>query len=219
MTKVIRRSRQELLAETQTQLRFLLKSAKDFDEGDLSEAKRLATGLRVLLHQTTNSHSLLFQIGGSLWRFKDTSSPYNERNLVTHTGLVALQASGQGSRFKAMLSDRPRPPTNTTYSEWWGVTPVIVPQNKKKVTRKQIVCWLANQDGGAHVDPVIDPRYYGLTKGDAHGWRTSINGIETALPGLIEESVRQIAHEALLTFRRKTPQCFPENVYSKYDVI
>jgi hypothetical protein len=44
------------------QLQFLASSASSFDQGALSESKRIALVIRVLVHDTPNSHSLLDQL-------------------------------------------------------------------------------------------------------------------------------------------------------------
>jgi hypothetical protein len=66
------------------QLRFLASSGRAFDQGELSESKRIALVIRVLVHDTGASHSLLAQLG-----IKDTlawadSAPVidNDPNIV-----------------------------------------------------------------------------------------------------------------------------------------
>ncbi|MFP3702034.1 hypothetical protein SB758_41815, partial [Burkholderia sp. SIMBA_013] len=56
------------------QLGFLKRSALAFDEGEASEAKRVAVSLRVLLHDTPASESLLkqMQLKDSI-RFRDSA--------------------------------------------------------------------------------------------------------------------------------------------------
>ena len=55
----IRQTEEELKSHLKEQIQFLLKSAQSYDEGFTSEAKRLAVVIRVLLHDTKKSKSLL----------------------------------------------------------------------------------------------------------------------------------------------------------------
>lgn len=53
----------ELMNHLYEQMAFLKRSAEHYDAGEFSEAKRLAATLRVLLHDTDRSVSLLSQLG------------------------------------------------------------------------------------------------------------------------------------------------------------
>src|SRR4051794_24926166 len=68
------RTQDELRQLLSEQVRLMRRSAKYFDEGDESEAKRLATHIRVLVHDTKASHSLLGLLGvKASMRFVDTT--------------------------------------------------------------------------------------------------------------------------------------------------
>lgn len=54
---------EELQAHLAEQLGFLERSADAFDNGYEDEAKRMATAIRVLVHDTNQSISLLKQLG------------------------------------------------------------------------------------------------------------------------------------------------------------
>ena len=66
----------ELMEHLNEQMGFLRRSAEHYDGGDFSEAKRLATTLRVLLHDSEKSKSLLTQLSvKDKLRFVDTAGP------------------------------------------------------------------------------------------------------------------------------------------------
>jgi hypothetical protein len=67
----------ELAAHLAEQLQFIEASADAFDKGFEGEAKRLAVTLRVLLHDTKSSRSLLGQLGRKNIDFLDTAIPFN----------------------------------------------------------------------------------------------------------------------------------------------
>ena len=54
-----RQTLDDLNSHLKEQIQFLLKSCQSYDEGFFSEAKRLAVVIRVLLHDTKDSYSLL----------------------------------------------------------------------------------------------------------------------------------------------------------------
>lgn len=67
-------------------------------------------------------------------------------------------------------------------------------------SRRDIVLAVANQDGGAHVDPELDEDYAALSKDNTLGWHFSVGGTETEFPdNPVPASIRQIAHEVLVT--------------------
>jgi hypothetical protein len=64
---------------------------------------------------------------------------------------------------------------------------------KNKFTRRDIVTYVANQDGGAHVDPELDESYATLTKMNSLGW-TDYNG-NKPLNNPAYQAIRTIANE------------------------
>jgi hypothetical protein len=76
-------------------------------------------------------------------------------------------------------------------------------------TRKDLVLSIANQDGGAHVDPQLDEDYAGLTRKNSIGWVAEIDGKiipNESNPALA--SIRQIAYKVLESLKRKLPEYF-----------
>jgi hypothetical protein len=84
MTKQTDEDFKRLLAE---QIHFLQKSAIEYDKGDFLEAKQMSVRLRVLLHDTNNSKSLLTHLGRKDIEFYDTST-YDKDNIFFSDGLV-----------------------------------------------------------------------------------------------------------------------------------
>ena len=65
------------------------------------------------------------------------------------------------------------------------------------ISREKLVLWMANTDGGSHVDPAVDRVYARLTRQSSIGWTVVYQGIERPLLGLEHASVRQVAWELL----------------------
>ena len=75
------------------QLRFLRNSSSSYDNGFEGEAKRLAVTIRILVHDTKNSTSLLHQLViKHKLKMLNTASPIIPNNLLGHQGLVIMKA-------------------------------------------------------------------------------------------------------------------------------
>jgi hypothetical protein len=200
-------TRTELEAHLDEQLGFLDRSAAAFDAGYEDEAKRLAVILRVLLHDTTQSHSLLEQLGRKNRDFYDTAfdtNPASHGDLVsnpTGAGLVAVATGVDAAKYVALLDHAPWF-KSLSFSAWWNA-PVLVDRAGRKWTRKDLVLTAANQDGGAHVDPALDETYYKLSRENALGSITVdlVTGVVRPVEGPERAAIRQIAHEVLKTLR------------------
>jgi len=157
-----RRSREDLLGLLAENPEFLRSSSAAFDSGYEAEAKRLAVVLRVLLHQTAQSHSILDQLGiKDRLDFLDSASPINPGNLLPTPGLVLMQMTttetGSAGRYIAPLDmERPAGTRMKAFAGWW-IDPVMKVEDTW--SRKELVLTLANKEGGAHVDPSLNDRY------------------------------------------------------------
>lgn len=122
------RSRLELLLPEQCD--YLMASAARFDEGYHHESKRLAVTLRVLVHDTRDSASLLGQLG-----VKDTLSyldadarkPAPPGTQVMYpvgwpVGLVGMRSTGGAGwdYFPMLDSDPDATKRRRSFADWWG---------------------------------------------------------------------------------------------------
>ena len=182
------------------QVHFLRSSCRAYDGGDESEAKRIAVHLRVLLHDTARSRSLLSQLGGQFnWRFADTAYRFNPQNLLAHHGLITIKMTGGpagDASFEPRCWSRTEVSPFIHFRLWWSSDVIFKDSEGERFTRKDVVLVVADQDGGAHVDPELDGAYAGLAKQGALGWRRA-GGPWLADP--VAPSLRQIAHEVLVT--------------------
>ena len=189
----------ELEKHLDEQLRFLESSAASFDGGFEGEAKRLAVTLRVLLHDTKQSHSLLGQLARRSEHFFDTALEFNPADLASHGGLVFVAVGPPRTRYVAMLDEVPASRLSP-FDQWWAA-PVFVDQARRILTRKDLVLTAANQDGGAHIDPGLDETYDKLSRENALGWVAVENGVARPMDGPERAAIRQIAHEVLKTLK------------------
>lgn len=190
------RTSEELEALLKEQLQFLQASADAFDGGFEGEAKRLAVSIRVLLHDTNNSHSLLGLLGKKDISFVDTALPETRGNELPHGGLVVMTLGGSKPRVLAPLDDTMTPATSLRFDAWWHAV-AFRDDKSKTLSRKDLILIAANQDGGAHVDPDLNETYARLSKDNSFGWVATTPAGTAPMPGPEKAAIRQIAHEVL----------------------
>lgn len=178
---------------------FIRRSSKSFDDGFADEAKRLATSIRVLVHDTSSSRSLLGQLRlKDTIRFKDTAGPFNIDNLLPSSNLTMMRMSDAGIEYLPHLDAGPPAcyqHPDLFFEEWWKRI-VLKDGAGEEWSRRDLVLKAANQDGGAHVDHSLDERYASLREDNSMGWIYS-NGASDSPPlnDPVLSSVRQIAWE------------------------
>ncbi|MBA2670092.1 MAG: SEC-C domain-containing protein [Gemmatimonadetes bacterium] len=201
MTGQIPQSRSDLEAHLEEQLGFLDRSAEAFDAGFHSEAKRMATAIRVLVHDTGRSRSLLAQLGGKGTLFCDTSIAPEPGNLLPHASLAGISFGPAGVGHVARLDgDDPSWFRWVEFDTWWNT--VVFKEECREMTRRGLVLSVADQDGGAHVDPTLNEMYARISRLNTLGrYGSSHTGVMVPLTRAELVSVRQIAHEILKTFK------------------
>ncbi|MFE4239829.1 hypothetical protein [Peribacillus butanolivorans] len=191
------------------QIDFLQNSCERFDKGVVSEGKRIAVGIRTLVHDTKNSVSLLthLDVKNKLYYF-NTAIPETQFGL---TGVRTTTEGGGKTEYVApldKLSEKRKEQPLITFNNWWTEMKVISDGNNK-FSRKDLIMNVANKDGGAHIDSKLNKSYTKLTREnslnvfhqDNSNQLTSVKGVELA-------SIRQIAFELIKTLSKKYPEYF-----------
>jgi len=90
------------------------------------------------------------------------------------------------------------------FAEWWRGK-VTRDAREALWSREALVLVVANEDGGAHIDPAMSENYHALTRENAMGWRFHAAGTnDDGMPftnGPVLASIRQIAWELEWTLR------------------
>ena len=204
----------ELRVRLKEQITNLEVSAARYDAGWPEEANRLAVTVRVLVHDTSMSSSLLQQMNVKhQMRWIDSNGGIDVRGAVLFSSLVIFQVSttaqGQELRIypipqsqileKGLLLD---------FETWWKTAPIMI-GNGEQITRSDVVGMLANQDGGAHVDlkknkfirllssiPSVAPFLSDETQGLSFGVSSGSN--EAMARSILRAAMRTIAEELWL---------------------
>jgi hypothetical protein len=193
---VVIQSDDELRRHLEEHIGFLKTSAELYDKGNLAEAKRLAVSLRVLLHDTPASKSLLGQLGMKGEPFCDTASGRPRTVITSYAGLVGMSFMGGPSKFVPHLNSGSH--RFLPFDQWWNA-PVIVDSKQREISRKRLVLAVCNKDGGAHVDPELDDIYADLSRSNSMRRLRSAGAGWEPIIGVEHASVRQVAHEVLRT--------------------
>lgn len=190
------------------QIYFLQKSARDYDNGDFIEAKKMSVTLRNLLHDTKGpTTSVLTHLGMKDIKFHDTSLEDNPNNLLPFNGLICYKVEVDPSKptivtYKAPL-DKGEPERYTRgkvdFNTWWN-RKILDDRSGNKLTRGNVVLTTCQQDGGAHVDAKITANYVKILKTYNVLPMSSI-GEGLILSNLIFGSIRQVTHEVLKSFK------------------
>lgn len=150
---------QDFPDQLRKQLEFISRSCEAFDAGANDEAVRIAQSIRVLLHQTSNSTSLLKHLKATTINLTSTQEEIG-LNEVQRLGLTDFRFQiGDGkpkAEFGAHLSLTHA--IQFPVSKWWNQV-VAVLDESTRLTRKDIVLAAANKDGGAHVAEKFPQNY------------------------------------------------------------
>lgn len=129
------------------------RSCASYDRGFSDEAIRLAVVIRVLIHQTRHSTSLLTHLNATKIHLLSTCPHVPMSDVLIYFGLGAIKngkycAHLEKASFRRMVH----------VSEWWNEVVYVLGEDTK-LTRREIVLAAANKDGGAHVDTNLTPQY------------------------------------------------------------
>lgn len=190
------RSNAELQTALKTQIGYLIRSCRDFDNGETSEYARIATTIRVLCHNTPSSNALLHQIGLDQRYFCAGSHSVEPSNMLSHSTLTTFLVKNSGRTYwQANLDSFPH--RFVPFDAWWDAQVVLDQTRSIGLTRKTFVQHAANKEGGAHVDPKVDLAMEQLIE-ETIRYRSDSGETPTDVNRHI---VRQIAHELLKSLR------------------
>jgi hypothetical protein len=169
MAKLTGEGKKKFLRERLEEQRHLLgKSIRDLTSGDLAEAVRIATVMRVLVHETGNSTPLLKQLTPNYLELKipdrapikqqEDGSP-GTRQVVLMSVPISIKITGDGVFLNPELDMEAYEPS--ILGMWW-TRPCLILPGLGGFSRKEIVLGMADKEGGAHVDTDIPTKYQQL---------------------------------------------------------
>ena len=171
----------------------------------------ISTAIRVLVHDTENSTSLLKHLEKKDVEFLSTNHKTTNENI--HLGLVrrinvgVKNGIGGEARYWPLCNEKyfPMPNSNNKlpFINWWE-TEIIFSSHNSFLTRKDLVLSVANKDGGAHFDQKVQKKYADFR----HTWSGGStlvgtkSGIKRGYDNIpIYPAIRQIGYELLCTLK------------------
>jgi hypothetical protein len=208
------RPRAEILLKLREQMQFLRNSLQTFYSGNFAESVRIATTIRVLVHETGRSKPLLKQAtpnGLQLPILDQKSERLSEDEIFSFAVSVRLEptiapAVDLGSSHYSPCS----------IGAWWNRIVFSFPRFGKQLIhrRKDIILILANKEGGAHVDEDLDRDYERLMNDSPLSF--GVSGVRLDTPDLARFLTAQSGAEMLECLKRNF---FPdEDVPLKWEV-
>jgi hypothetical protein len=203
-------TKEEILKHLLEEIRFIKASAKEYDEGHLEEAKRLAMSIRKLVYDTDNQTSILSQLNKKGILFYDSAADYEPSNLLTQSSILIMKTGPEGSEFIAPLDNfQHRRYKKREFNNWWNRAYIFKDKDGNLFSRRDIILEVADTDGGVHVDPNLNQAYANISRFNSLAWRyVNEKGEDMPLPSPVPPAIRQISHEVLKTLQDEFPDLF-----------
>lgn len=138
-----------------------LKEALDgFYTGKDVQALNIAITLRVLVHETGNSKSLLSRLGPNYWDLTIRHKPLRPNAVFVVP--IALEIGGDGTR-RVVRSGFDSPSYQLVpLRRWWNED--YQPLGATRLSKRTIVLNVAEKDGGAHIDGKVPDSHATLSE-------------------------------------------------------
>lgn len=182
------------------QLDFLDRTCNHFDAGNENEYRRLALTIRLLLHTNRHSTSLVEQVGLENTLFLSFAMRSNPRNSATEFPLAMVRMTDHDATLLPLLDNGPMGSNLLDLKAWWE-EPIFRDDQHEIFSRRDFVLFVSDQDGGAHVDPALDKKYYRLKEENSIGLIYSGPNGEKPLKRLESAYLRHIAFEVLQSLK------------------
>ena len=215
----MRQTEKDLINHLKEQIAFMLASSESYDNGFEGEARRLAVIIRILVHDTSQSKSLLGQLGKKNIGFLDTAIKFNPNNPLTINCLTMMRFSSKNGLlsgiYVAPLNNLSPSRSNKKipFEAWWAQNIIYRDNMKNTFTRRDLILNVANTDGGAHVDSKLDNAYAQFSRFNTLGWKIFKDGMAEDFQNTpILPSIRQIAYELLMSLKDEFSNIWPKPV-------
>ncbi|CAM2794947.1 hypothetical protein [Dellaglioa algida] len=149
--------------------------------------------LRILFHETPKSVSVFSKLK-PLMHLYSSGRYYLPDNLLPSWVLLSIKMSNDGIAYEPLI-DSPSRTFFMNFEDWWNE--IIFDDLNSKFTRKDIILFVANQDGGTHVDPDMKESFVALTKLNSLGWVDQNGNVPKNNP--VYQSIRSMARELIMS--------------------
>ena len=140
------------------QLKLIEMSCSNYDSGNPEAGLGISVNLRILLHDTRSSTSLLEHLKNRDVSLCNTfpSDMDIKASLNYASDVLTINGPSKDLSQKTCLDFPPA-------DQWWNQ--IVLISGGHKYSRRDVVLTTANMDGGAHVDTTVPPEHEQLVKG------------------------------------------------------
>lgn len=173
----------DIQGKVQEQFLRLHEATDGYYAGRLEQALNAAVAIRVLVHETAQSRSLLGQIRRDYFSLEinDRAQPAPKAGETPILDLpVRLRVGAGGASYV-------RPDFGASFyrrvplAQWWSNSFVLIQEGDGWLSKKDIILNVANKDGGAHVDPAV-PMSHAHLSSAVQFMRWGFDGISRGKP-------------------------------------
>jgi len=176
---------------------FMNSSTESFDNKCMGEARRLAACIRILVEDTTQSRSLLGQLGLKNLFFYDDAPDYNPELDLPFSGLAVVTLGGKTHKYAARLDSNVRSKTKKVSLDQWWNKPVIVDKKREmSLSRKDVTLAVGSSNIG-EINPKLTGTFEVLLRKEPRSWITDSAAVPLDMIEIEYTSLRQIAFELL----------------------
>jgi hypothetical protein len=201
----IRRTALECLEHYELIILRIRNLCADFDSKDLIDPGSMALQLR-LLFIDSSSHSggrnvmNLMGVTNAQKILSTVPQRISERT-ISSIGFLGLRLSEGEANWYAPVGDTKGAQNLLTTEKWLEES--IFKTGTITFTRLKLIKVIADKEGGAHLDPSIDPEYYDIARANGAGWTFLLGDVqEIPLGDPFPAMLRQLSYEVLMTDAR-----------------
>jgi hypothetical protein len=195
-------NKNELFKNFEEQIHFLYKASELYDSGDWTSIKMASTPLRTLFYKQSGGPILIDRIPEVNQKLFYSSVEIQKGAIMYNGPISSIQyINNLTNRFEPVyvpiLSDQLKEFHKIGFNNWIDGRLLIA--DGESFTRRELIKFVANQDGGGHVDNSLTDKYYHLVH-NAHSdllmpYNTKASNMHLAL-------LRQVVHETLYSFQK-----------------
>lgn len=195
---------------------------QSYDEGNIRKAKDIAGRIRTLVKDgpSKKTVSILQQLNKKNIQFIDSAIPYTQNPGFSFFEIDSISNSTifigsvfMGLVFKKVISNSfnfnplytstfmKQPLKEVSFENWWNQIIYEDRGNKFKLSRKELILSISEQDGFAHFDPKLNPEYEKFLQADSLEMIINFEKVKFN-NSAVKGSIRQIGYEIILTLER-----------------
>lgn len=200
--KRVPKNEEEIFKAFSEQVDFLIQAANLYDSGNRPAIKMATPALRNLFYQQSYGKILIDRIS-LIDKSKFYSTVRYYPKSVIYTGpvipetIIPPDSDTASMVYLPNCYDDPFDAHQLNFDQWWDG--ILFIAGGDTFTRHEMVKFMANQDGGVHVDSGLEQKYSNMVH-NLYSGQSMPTGLPTKELNLA--LMRQIVHETILSFER-----------------